>query len=120
MQKPFRVQVGDRIKDVRGRLTQEQFARMLGVKQNYVCRYEKGRIPAPELLLKIAHYGKVTVDWLLTGRQRKFAGELHETYPLYGRTPLDRGIQELLSWVEARHKKAILRTLKGIAKNRSG
>jgi transcriptional regulator with XRE-family HTH domain len=42
---------------------------MIGVrKQNYVSRYEHGRIPNPELLVRIANYGKVTVDWLLTGR----------------------------------------------------
>ena len=62
-------QVGQRIRLIRGKATQTDFARAIGVrKQNYVSRYEHGRIPNPTLLVKIAHYGKSTVDWLLTGR----------------------------------------------------
>lgn len=62
-------QVGQRIKRVRGSVTQTHFARAVGVrKQNYISRYEHGRIPSPELLVKIAEFGKTTVDWLLTGR----------------------------------------------------
>jgi transcriptional regulator with XRE-family HTH domain len=65
------VQVGQRIRAVRGRLTQTDFARMIGVrKQNYISRYEHGRIPNPELLVKIAELGKTSVDYLLTGRGR--------------------------------------------------
>ena len=62
-------QVGQRIRAIRGKMNQTDFARTIGVrKQNYVSRYEHGRIPNPELLVRIANYGKVTVDWLLTGR----------------------------------------------------
>ncbi|HEX9758233.1 MAG TPA: helix-turn-helix transcriptional regulator [Nitrospiria bacterium] len=62
MGKKFRATIGDRIRDVRGNMTQERFAKRLGVKQNYVCRYEKGRFPSPELLLKIARFGNVSID----------------------------------------------------------
>lgn len=62
-------QVGQRIRTIRGEMNQTDFAKTIGVrKQNYVSRYEHGRIPNPELLVRIANYGKVTVDWLLTGR----------------------------------------------------
>ena len=61
--------VGQRIRAIRGKMNQTDFAKTIGVrKQNYVSRYEHGRIPNPELLVRIANYGKVTVDWLLTGR----------------------------------------------------
>ena len=61
--------VGQRIRTIRGTMNQTDFAKTIGVrKQNYVSRYEHGRIPNPELLVRIANYGKVTVDWLLTGR----------------------------------------------------
>lgn len=64
-------QVGQRIRAVRGKQTQTDFARQVGVrKQNYISRYEHGRIPNPDLLVKIAEIGKVSVDWLLTGRGR--------------------------------------------------
>ncbi|HSG05915.1 MAG TPA: helix-turn-helix transcriptional regulator [Nitrospiria bacterium] len=61
--------VGQRIRAIRGKATQTAFARTIGVrKQNYVSRYEHGRIPNPELLVRISQYGKTTVDWLLTGK----------------------------------------------------
>ncbi len=65
--------VGKRIRQVR-RLamnqTQEQFAKKIGVKkQNYVSRYENGRIPSAQLLVIIANAGGKSVDWLLTGRK---------------------------------------------------
>jgi transcriptional regulator with XRE-family HTH domain len=69
MKNVSKTQVGQRIRAIRGEINQTDFAKMIGVrKQNYVSRYEHGRIPNPELLVRIANYGKVTVDWLLTGR----------------------------------------------------
>jgi transcriptional regulator with XRE-family HTH domain len=62
-------QVGQRIRRVRGRMTQTHFAKAVGVrKQNYISRYEHGRIPSPELLVRIADFGKTSVDWVLTGK----------------------------------------------------
>ncbi len=61
--------VGHRIRKVRGNRTQTGFARVIGVrKQNYISRYEHGRIPGPSLLVRIANDGKTSVDWLLTGK----------------------------------------------------
>jgi transcriptional regulator with XRE-family HTH domain len=69
MKRVSKSHVGQRIRSIRGKINQTDFAKMIGVrKQNYVSRYEHGRIPNPELLVRIANYGKVTVDWLLTGR----------------------------------------------------
>lgn len=60
--------VGARIRMVRGTMTQEKFAKVIGVKkQNYISRYERGRIPNPNILVKIAEVGKTTIDWLLCG-----------------------------------------------------
>jgi len=69
MKRVSKAHVGQRIRAIRGKINQTDFAKMIGVrKQNYVSRYEHGRIPNPELLVRIANYGKVSVDWLLTGR----------------------------------------------------
>jgi transcriptional regulator with XRE-family HTH domain len=69
MKRVSKSHVGQRIRTIRGKINQTDFAKMIGVrKQNYVSRYEHGRIPNPELLVRIANYGKVSVDWLLTGR----------------------------------------------------
>jgi len=75
MQKFSPVQVGQRIRRIRGKLTQTDFAKVLGVyKQNYISRYERGRVPSPDLLIRIADYGKVSLDWLLTGTGAKRSG----------------------------------------------
>lgn len=75
MQKFLPAQVGQRIRMVRGKLTQTEFAKVLGVyKQNYISRYERGRVPSPDLLIKIADHGRVTLDWLLTGKGAKRLG----------------------------------------------
>lgn len=64
------MEVGERIRSVRGKKTQTEFAKALGVKkQNYINRYERGRIPSPDLLVRIARIGRVSTDWLLTGKQ---------------------------------------------------
>lgn len=70
MEKVSPIKVGERIRAVRGKKTQTEFANILGVKkQNYISRYERGRIPSPDLLVRIAGIGRVTTDWLLTGRK---------------------------------------------------
>ena len=63
--------VGNRIKQIRKQLnlTQAAMGKKLGLKQATVTRYEKGRVPKGEYLLKIADMGKTTVDWLLTGKK---------------------------------------------------
>lgn len=69
MEKVSPMKVGERIRAVRGTKTQTEFANILGVKkQNYISRYERGRIPSPDLLVRIAGIGRVTTDWLLTGK----------------------------------------------------
>ncbi len=70
MNKVSPVEVGHRIRAIRGKQTQVEFAAVLGVKkQNYISRYERGRIPSPDLLVRIAEIGQVTTDWLLTGKR---------------------------------------------------
>jgi transcriptional regulator with XRE-family HTH domain len=72
MKKFSPAQVGQRIRMIRGRVTQTDFAKALGVhKQNYISRYERGRVPSPDLLIKIADFGRVTLDWLLIGKGGK-------------------------------------------------
>jgi transcriptional regulator with XRE-family HTH domain len=69
MKKVSAQEVGERIRAVRGKKTQTEFAKALGVKkQNYISRYERGRIPSPDLLVQIARMGRVSIDWLLTGK----------------------------------------------------
>ncbi len=95
MEKVSPEKVGERIRAIRGKQTQTEFAAVLGVKkQNYISRYERGRIPSPDLLVRIAEIGQVTTDWLLTGKRGGARGAalskqgkpLKKTRPA-GRTP---------------------------------
>ncbi len=56
----------ERFKTLRGELTQEQFARVLGISRPTVCLYERGeRIPDAEMLRDIAEKCEVSADYLV-------------------------------------------------------
>lgn len=110
-------QVGARLKRIRGDLTQKEFADILKVKQNYISRYEKGRLPRPDLLLKIARHGNVTVDWILWGDirgepARKIIKEMEEGY---GEDPLNQEIIKLLKRIKTEDKRTIIKILRALA-----
>lgn len=57
-----------RIKDLRedADLTQQNIAEYLNIKQNTYCQYEKGQRQIPiDLLIKLAEYYGVSVDYIL-------------------------------------------------------
>jgi transcriptional regulator with XRE-family HTH domain len=71
--------VQNRIKKIRGVLTQKEFGKLLGVTQGTVQKYEKGEcLPSEEVQEKIAAFAKITVEWLLHGDKPVFP-ELPET-----------------------------------------
>lgn len=50
-------------------LTQEMLAADLGVSQQAVAKWEAGRaLPAPEMLLHLAHYFGISLEYLLAGQ----------------------------------------------------
>ena len=76
--------IGKRIRQVRGNLTQGQLAKILEVKQNTVSRWEKwGVAPDEDTLKKLAEFGGVTIEWLLRGQAHP-AGQLAEMAPENG------------------------------------
>ena len=63
--------IASRLKVVRlskGPRSQNQFAKQLGVWQQYLSRYEKGTIPCPEFLIHLAQQEGVNLNWLLLGK----------------------------------------------------
>jgi transcriptional regulator with XRE-family HTH domain len=61
--------VGRRIRELRGfDMTQDDFAKRVGVSQNYLSMMENGKVQiGAEILLNISlQFGK-TLEWLLTG-----------------------------------------------------
>lgn len=88
-------EVGNRIKSIRDRLglTQMEFGKILGLCTAAINNYEKGRIPAGWILIKIAGIGKVSLDWLLTGKE---SGEKEEAIMPYWFQRLDPEHQEVV------------------------
>ena len=82
-----------RLADAFGNMTMAEIARRIGVPHATIRNYFQGRLPAPDVLIKIANETNVSLNWLLTG-----AGEMYVT----GREPLnfdkflERKIEEVL------------------------
>jgi transcriptional regulator with XRE-family HTH domain len=63
------VAVGRRIREMRGfDMTQEEFAKRVGISQNYLSTIERGKVEiGAEILLRICQEFAKSVEWLLTG-----------------------------------------------------
>jgi len=61
--------VGRRIRELRGfDITQEEFAKRIGVSQGYLSSIERGKKEiGAEILLRISREFGKSIDWLLTG-----------------------------------------------------
>jgi transcriptional regulator with XRE-family HTH domain len=68
--------LADRIKEMRGSLSQEKYGKLLGISKAQVSKYESGKaMPSNETIEKIASLGNKTRGWLLWGAMQ---GELQE------------------------------------------
>jgi transcriptional regulator with XRE-family HTH domain len=65
--------VGRRIREMRGfDMTQAEFSRRIGVTQGYLSLLERGEVEAgAAVLLAISREFGKSVDWLLTGEEKK-------------------------------------------------
>jgi transcriptional regulator with XRE-family HTH domain len=61
--------IGFRVREIRGfKLKQTDFAKILGIGQTQLSKYERGKsAPTPEILLKLKRFSKKSIDWILTG-----------------------------------------------------
>lgn len=60
--------LGERIKKIRGEMTQKEFSELIGITQRAVINYEvSGRVPRKKILKAICEQLKVCEQWLLTG-----------------------------------------------------
>ena len=82
-------ETGSRIKHVRGKDAQKEFAKILGFSPSYLSEVESGKTkPSLELLIKISQYTKYSLHWLLTGEGPMFLepseGMVKENLVSYG------------------------------------
>jgi transcriptional regulator with XRE-family HTH domain len=61
--------LGRRLRELRGfDLTQDEFAKELGISQSQLSKYERGTAAPPaDILFFVKKRFRVSVDWLLTG-----------------------------------------------------
>jgi len=62
----------DRLKQAFGFATMAAIARRLGIPHATVRNYVRGRMPAPDVLIKIANETNVSLNWLLIGSGEMF------------------------------------------------
>ena len=68
MARPGKTTIGERIKYIRGALTQPEFGEKLGVGRNNVYTWESNKnTPLSETLLRIYKEYGVNINWLLSG-----------------------------------------------------
>lgn len=61
------IEIGQRIKKLRDKMKQEEFADIFGIKQQDVSKIENAVIkPSHDLLLKLSLHYKKTIEWILT------------------------------------------------------
>ena len=63
--------VGRRVREVRGfDLTQDQFAKQIGVTQHYLSTIENGQVRfGTEILLSLSQVSGRSMEWVLTGKE---------------------------------------------------
>ena len=62
--------IGERIRQLRGQITQEAFARALSISQAQLSKYELGQTAPPlGVLTKLSEKGGGSVDWILMGKK---------------------------------------------------
>ena|GEM_PF-1251933 len=83
------IAIGQRIRETRGKATQQEFASRLGVGRVSVARYETGeRTPDAEFVARISVVCGVDPMWLLVGQQRPIeAREPTPSYAVPGQPP---------------------------------
>ena len=98
-------EIGQRIRAVRGQLSQDRFGAGLGVSGQYVSAVEAGKVkPSLALLVAIATKYGVSLDWLVLGRRPPEEGCQVEppTVPIG-----DRSLEDLAGLLSALWKLAI-------------
>lgn len=73
------ISLAERIKQLRGTLTQKEFAAKVGINMNTLRAYEKGRTSPPaDAIVRMCTNFDVSADWLLLGRAEKKSPFEHE------------------------------------------
>ena len=83
----------DRLRRTFGNGSMAVVARRLGVPHATVRNYYQGRLPAPEVLMKIASETGISLNWLLLGTGEMYAGDIR---PMDLNSVLEAKIAEMI------------------------
>ncbi|NJK53866.1 MAG: helix-turn-helix domain-containing protein [Leptolyngbyaceae cyanobacterium SU_3_3] len=76
---PLSKGIGQRIEQVRGRLTQNAFAKSVGISKSTLIRYEReDRLPDAEVIARVCETYNADFTWLITGKGNPFVPEPEE------------------------------------------
>ncbi len=76
--------IGDRILEVRGKMTQQAFANSLNIAKSTLIRYENGdRLPDAEVIARICERHHIDYTWLITGRGSRTEAERYVKVPQF-------------------------------------
>lgn len=106
--------IGDRLKRVRGNLSQTKFSSMLSIKQAQYNRYETGKVRPPvHILERILQLTGVSMDWILVGKEGQANTGSFERRSLC-RHILAKDIARKLRFLRARNTQASIASWLGI------
>ena len=79
----MKLELGERIKSVRGDLGREAFAQIVGSNRNSIARYEKGEgSPSMDLAKAICDNFDININWLFTGEGPEHKGQEPDQSPV--------------------------------------
>lgn len=77
--------IGDRLRAVRGGMSQDEFAVKLGVHKETIGKYERDKVvPGGDVLARLHEAFGVNINWLLTGKGSRAAEQPHHLLPVVG------------------------------------
>lgn len=99
--------IGLRIKQIRGTLSQKEFADQFQLSKSYINNIEHGSKPSLEILFKISHSFDVSLDWLISG-----VGHMQRTP-----SPVCEELLQIFNSLAPEAQPLMLGTMKTIIKN---
>jgi len=100
--------LGEKLRMIRGSLTQTELAQMLDCPQGYISRYEKGVVkPSIQFIYNLTKNFNVSLDWLLAND-----GDMYTTPSKEQKEKMDPDIYEVMNILKA--NKELAKTLKQI------
>jgi len=120
----LKVEIGQRVKALRGKMTQAEFGKLFKKSQDAICAYEKGIVfPPIDVIVKMAETFGVSVEWIITGETGRRTKEGKEKGFTFKNRFIREGepewrILEILSPVPASIKEEVLALVSSYIKER--